>query len=80
MNQKFLKLSKEYSYLLSKSWYKVKHREGPKILTPKQMLQILPIAFAQVKADNTNEIRQFIHSLYRTKQVTYKYITVKQIQ
>ena len=40
-----------------------------KILTPKQMLQILPIAFAQVKAGNTsqnllNEIRQIIYSLY----------------
>ena len=41
-----------------------------KILTPKQMLQRLPIAFAQVKAGNTyenllNEIRQIIYYLYR---------------
>ena len=40
------------------------------------MLQRLPIALAdQVKADNTsknllNEIRQIIHSLYQTKEIT----------
>ena len=28
--------------------------KGLKILTPKQLLQRLPIAFAQVKADNTS--------------------------
>ena len=40
-----------------------------KILTLKQMLQRLPIALAQVKADNTsenlpNEIRLILYSLY----------------
>ena len=48
-----------------------------KILTPKQMLQRLPTALAQVKAGNTsekllNEIRQIIYCLYRTKKVTKK--------
>ena len=43
-----------------------------KICTPKQMLQRIPIAFAQVKTGNTsenllNEIRKIIYSLYRTK-------------
>ena len=42
--------------------------KGRKILTPKQMLQRLPIALAQVKAGNTsgnllNEIRKIIYSL-----------------
>ena len=42
---------------------------GFKILTPKQMLQRLPIALAQVKAGNNsesllNEIRQISYSLY----------------
>ena len=51
--------------------------EWLKILTPKQMLQRLPIALAQVKAGNTsenllNEIRQIIYSLYRTKEITKK--------
>ena len=48
-----------------------------KIFTPKQMLQWLPIALAQVKAGSTsknllNEIRQTIYSLYRAKEVTKK--------
>ena len=48
-----------------------------KILTPKQMLQILPITLSQTKAGNTsenllNEIRQIIHLLYRAKEITKK--------
>ena len=48
-----------------------------KILTPKQMLQRLPIALAQVKAGKAsenllNEIRQIIYSLYRAKEITKK--------
>ena len=48
-----------------------------KILTPKQMLQILPIALSQTKAGNTsenllNEIRQIIYLLYRAKEITKK--------
>ena len=48
-----------------------------KILTPKQMLQRLPIALAQVKAGNNsenllNEIRQIIYSLYQAKEITKK--------
>ena len=43
-----------------------------KILTPKQMLQRLPIALDQVKAGNNsesllNEIRQIVYSLYQSK-------------
>ena len=39
------------------------------ILTPKQMLQRLPLALAQIKAGNNskcllNEIRQIVYSLY----------------
>ena len=46
-----------------------------KILTPKQMLQRLPIALARVKAGYTsrnllNEIRQIIYSLYWAKEIT----------
>ena len=41
---------------------------GLKVLTPKQMLQRLPIALAQAKAGNSsesllNEIRQIVYSL-----------------
>ena len=45
--------------------YETKHGTGLKILTPKQMLQKLPIALAQVKADDNserllNEIRKIV--------------------
>ena len=46
-----------------------------KVLTPKQMLQRLPIALAQVKAGSNsesllNEIRQIVYYLYQMKQFT----------
>ena len=46
-----------------------------KVVRPKQMLQRLPIALSQVKAGNNsesllNEIRQVVHSLYQSKQIT----------
>ena len=45
-----------------------------KILTPKQMLQGLPIALAEVKAGNRsenllNEIRKILYSLYQAKEI-----------
>ena len=45
---------------------------GIKILTPNQMLSRLPISLSQLKAGNSsekpkNEIRQLLHSLYRSK-------------
>ena len=48
-----------------------------KILTPKQMLQRLLIVLAQVKGGNNskkllNKIRQIVHSLYQSKEVTKK--------
>ena len=50
---------------------------GLKVLTPKQMLQRLPITLAQVKTRNNsesslNEIRQIVYSLYQSKQLTKK--------
>ena len=51
--------------------------KGLKILIPKQMLQRLPTALAQVNAGNNseclkNEIRQIVYSLYQSKQITKK--------
>ena len=51
--------------------------KGIKLLTPKQMLQRLPIALAKVKASNNsegllNEIRQIVYSLCQLKQITKK--------
>ena len=65
----------DYSRIVSEAKYKSKYGAGLKILTPKQMLQRLPIALAKVKAGNTsenlrNEIRQIIYSLYREKEIT----------
>ena len=62
--------------MLSDANYDSKNSEtkgkGLKILTPKQMLQRLPIALAQVKAGNDseillNEIGQSVYSLYQSK-------------
>ena len=71
----------DYIEMLSDANYDAKQNEtkgtGLKILTPKQMLQILPIALAQVKAGNNsvsllNEIRQTVYSLYKSKEFIKK--------
>ena len=55
---------------------KVSNHEQSQILTPKQMLQRLPIALAQVKPANTyenlNKIKQIIYYLNRAKEITKK--------
>ena len=58
---------------------KVSDHSNLKTLSPKQMLQRLQIALAQVKASNIsenllNEIRQIIYFLYRAKETTRKCI------
>ena len=50
---------------------------GLKVLTPKQILQRLPIALAQIKAGNNsesllNEIREIVYSLDQSKEITKK--------
>ena len=72
--------------MLSDAKYDTKQNEikvkGLKILITKQMLQILPIALAQIKDSNNsesllNEIRQIVYSLYQSKQITKKvYISI----
>ena len=62
---------------MSETLYKTKQETGLKILTPKQMLQRLPIALAQIKALNNsknplNEIKQIVYSLYQSKETTKK--------
>ena len=63
--------------MVSEFKHKSIYGEELKILTPKQVLQRLPITLAQVNVGNTfenllNEIRQVIYSLYRAKQITKK--------
>ena len=63
--------------MVSEAKHKSINGEGFKMLTPKQMLQRLPIALAQVKAGKTfenllNKIRQIIYFSYRAKEITKK--------
>ena len=72
-----IKWFNDCSSIISETKYRAKHGEDLKILTPKQMLQRLPIALAQVKAGNTsenlhNKIRQIIYSLHRAKEIFKK--------
>ena len=80
-DKKITNLPNDNTKIRSEAIYKSKQNEtkgtGLKILTPKQMLQRLPIALAQVKAGNNsesllNEIRQIVYSLYQSKQITKK--------
>ena len=79
--QKIIHLLNDNSKIRSGAIHKSKQNEtegkGLKILTPKQMLQRLPIALAQVKAGNNsesllNEIRQIVYSLHQSKQINKK--------
>ena len=49
-----IELFNEYSSIASEAKYKTKYGECLKILNPKQMLQRLPMALAQVKVGNTS--------------------------
>ena len=73
--KKVVELFDNCSRIGSEAKYETIHGGGIKILTPKQMLQRLPITLAQVKAVNTsknllNEIRQIIFSLYQKNKLT----------
>ena len=79
--QKIIDLFNNYSKIKSEYIYGSKENEtkgkGLKVLTPRQMPQRLPIALAQVKASNNsegllNEIRKFVYSLYKSKQISKK--------
>ena len=55
--------------------YQTKQGTGLKILTPKQMLQRLPIALVQIKAGNNsgsllNEIRQIVYYLHQSNEIS----------
>ena len=70
----------DYSSVVSEAKLKATKGTGLKILTPKQMLQRLPIATAQVKAGNNsedilNEIRQIVYFLYQSKEKSLKKYT-----
>ena len=62
-----------YTTTISKAKYEAKHEKGLKILTPKQMLQRLPMTLAGITFENLlGEIRPIIYCLYQAKQITEK--------
>ena len=74
-----IKFFNDYSLMMSKAKTKARATKGTglKILSPKQILQRLPIALAQIKAGNNsenllNEIRQIVYSSYQSKEITKK--------
>ena len=68
---------------MMKAKYRSISGEGLKMLTPKQMLQRLPITLTQVKARNTSEnfyYMKFVKSsifCIEKKKLLKKYITIK---
>ena len=75
-----IKFYDNYSSMMSEAKTKARATKGTglKILTPKQMLQRLPIALARVKVGNNsesvlNEIGEIVYSFYQSKQFTKKY-------
>ena len=84
--QKIIDLLNDNTKIKSEAIYETKQDEtkgaGLKILTPKQLLQRLPIALAQLKAGNNsesllNEIMQIVYSLYQSKTSLKKYTITK---
>ena len=73
-----IKLYNDYSLTILEAKKRAAEKQGGrglKILTPKQILQRLPISLAKVKAGNNsesllNEIRRTAYSLYQSKQIT----------
>ena len=66
-----------YAKNMPRNTYDSKQGTGLEIITPKQMLQRLPIALAQIKACNNsesllNEITQIVYSLYQSKEIAKK--------
>ena len=70
-----IKFIEDYTSMILEAKRLAKQGTGLKILTPKQILQVLPIALAQIKADNNsesllNEIRQTEYCFYQSKEIT----------
>ena len=79
--EKVIILFDDYTTIASKAKYEAKYGEGLKILTPKQILQRLPIALALVKTANTsenllNEIRQLCILYIEEKNLLKTYVTM----
>ena len=66
----------DFSSMILKAKRKAIEGEKLKMLTPKKTLQRLPIAFAQVKGNNLenllNEVRPIFYSFYQSKEIIKK--------
>ena len=72
-----IKFYNDYSLMIFNAGYDAIHGKGLEILTPKQILETLPISLAQVKVGNSsenllNEICEIIYFLYQAKGITKK--------
>ena len=81
LREKSFDFFRDYTFLLSEAKYKAKYGRGLKILTPKQMLQRLPMTLAQVKVGYTsenilNEIRQIIYFFIEQNKLLKNCITI----
>ena len=79
--EKVIKSFEDYSIMVSEAKFKATHGKGLKILTPKQLLQRLPMTLAEVKSCNASKslqikIRQILIFLYRAKKLLKKYVTI----
>ena len=63
-----VKFAKDYNSIILEAKREVIEQTGLKIVTPKQILQTLPIALAQVKYN----FRQVVYSVYQSKEITKK--------
>ena len=68
-----IKFFNDYFSVVTVTKHEATKGTGLKILTPKQILQRVPMALAQVKACNNsenllNEISQLTYSLYQSKK------------
>ena len=62
---------------MSRTIYESKQGTGLRILSPKQIIQRLPLLLSEISAGNNsesllNEIRQIVYSLYQSKEITEK--------
>ena len=70
--EEVVQMFNDYAKNMSKNIYELKQGTGLKLLTPKQMLQRLPVLLSEISAGNNsesllNEIRQIVYSLYQSK-------------
>ena len=74
VRSKVIKFYDDYFLMMSEAKTKATKGTGLKILTPKQMLQRLPIALALSNNSESllKEIRKIVYSLYQSKQITKK--------